>query len=135
MFVVIPSIFMMAIFSQVNIQTQNNFNFGISELVNQSKISVGMRAYHQRNLASFIPRNSKRTLEISLSLVDLELMKSKSSMEIICSNHALKSGISVELLSQLISATVEICLLAVVVMVSSESLMLSMMYDISNHYY
>ena len=123
----------MDIFSQDNIQILSNFNFGISELVNQSKISVGMRAYHQRNLASFMAHNSKRTPEISLSLVDLESMKSKSSMVTTCSNHALKSEISVELLSLLISATAEICSLAVVVMVSSESSMLSMMYDISRY--
>ena len=49
-FAVILSIFMMDIYLQVNIPTLNSFNFGILELANLSKISVGMRAYHQRNL-------------------------------------------------------------------------------------
>ena len=49
-FAVILSIFMMDIYLQVNILTLNSFNFGTSELANQSKILVGMRAYHQRNL-------------------------------------------------------------------------------------
>ena len=126
---VIPSIFTMDIFSLVNILTLNNFNFGISEHVNQSKISAGMRAYHQRNHVSYMPRNFRKTLEISLSLVVPELMKSKFSTETTCLNLALKSEISVELPSPLISATVETCSPLVVVMVSSESSMLSMMYD------
>ena len=49
-FAVILSIFMMDIYLQVNILILNSFNFGISEPVNQSKTSVGMKAYHQRNL-------------------------------------------------------------------------------------
>ena len=48
-FAVILLIYMMDIYLQVNILTPNSFNFGISEPVNQSKISVGMKAYHQRN--------------------------------------------------------------------------------------
>ena len=122
-FVVIPSIFMMDISLQVNILTQNNFNFGISELVNQLKILVGMRVYHQRNHVQFMPRNFRKTPEISSLREDQELMKLKFLTETTCSNHVLKLEILVELVSQLISAIVEICSLAVVVMVSSESLM------------
>ena len=49
-FAEILSIFMMDIYLQVNMPTLNSFNFGTSEPANQSKISVGMRAYHLRNL-------------------------------------------------------------------------------------
>ena len=49
-FAVILSISMMDIYLQVNIPTLNSYNFGISEPANQSKTSVGMKAYHQRNL-------------------------------------------------------------------------------------
>ena len=71
-----------------------------------------------------MPRNFKRTLVILLLPVDLESMKSKFLTETTCSNHVLKSEISVELLSLLISATAEICSLAVEVMVSLECSML-----------
>jgi len=49
-FAVILSIFMMDIYLQASIPILNSFNFGISEPVNQLKTSVGMKAYHQRNL-------------------------------------------------------------------------------------
>jgi hypothetical protein len=85
-----------------------------------------------------MPRNFRKTLEISLLLVDQELMKSKFLTETTCSNHVLKLETSVEHVSQLISVTVEICSPVAVVMVSSESSMLSMMYDSHikrfNHY-
>jgi hypothetical protein len=127
--VVIPSIFTTDIFSQDNTLTPNNFNFGISEHANQSKISAGMKVYHQRNLASYMPRNFKRTPEISLLLVVPELMKLKFSTVTTCSNLALRSEISVELPSLLISATAETCSPVVEEMVSSESSMSSTMYD------
>jgi len=123
MFAVILLIFMMDIFLLVNIQILNSFNFGISELVNQLKTLVGMRVCLQRNHVWFMARNFRKTLEISSLQVVQELMKLKFLMETICSNHVLKLEISVELVSQLISAIVEICSLAVVAMVSSESLM------------
>jgi hypothetical protein len=131
--VVIPSIYMMDIFSQVNTLILNNFNFGISVHANQSKISAGMKVYHQRNLALYMPRNFKRTPEISLLLVVPELMKLKFSTVTTCSNLALKLEISVELPFLLISVTVETCSPVVVVMVSSESSMLSTMYDSYNN--
>ena len=76
-----------------------------------------------------MPRNFRKTPEISSLREDQELMKLKFLTETTCSNHVLKLEILVELVSQLISATAEICSLAVVVMVSSESSTLSTMYD------
>jgi len=123
MFAVILLIFMMDIYLPVNIQILNSFNFGISELVNQLKILVGMRVCLQKNHVWFIARNFRKVLEISSLQEAQELMKLKFLMETICSSHVLKLEILVEQFSQLISAIVEICSLAVVAMVSSESSM------------
>ena len=76
-----------------------------------------------------MPRNFKRTLVISLLRVDLELMKSKFLTETTCSNHVLKSEISVELVSLSISATVETCSHVVVETVLLGYSMLSMMCE------
>ena len=120
---------MTAIFLPDSILTPNNFNFGISVPVNQLKILAGMKDFLLRSHAWFMPRNFKRTLEISLSLVVQVSMKSKSLMEITCSNHALKSETCPELPSLLISATAETCSPAEEEMVSLESSTLSMMYE------
>jgi len=83
-----------------------------------------MKVFLQKKLAKFTALNSKRTLEILLSLVVVERTKLKFLMETTCSNHVPRSKILVELLSQLILVIKEICSLAVEVMVSLECSML-----------
>jgi hypothetical protein len=125
-FVEIQLIYMTVIFLLVLIQTPDSCNYGTLVLASQSKISLGMKVFLQKKLAKFTALNSKRTQEISLSLVVVEPTKLKCLMETTCSNHAPRSKTLVELLSLLISVIKEICSLAVEVMVSLESSMLLM---------
>jgi len=124
-FVEILLIYMTVIYSLVLTLIPDSCNYGTLVLVSQLKISLGMRVFLLKKLAKFTALNSKRTLEIWLSLVVVELTKLKFLMETTCSNHVPRSKILVELLSLLISVIKEICSLAVEVMVSLECSMLS----------
>jgi hypothetical protein len=115
---------MMVIYLLELTQIADNCSCGTLELVNQLKISPGMKVFHQRKHAKSMELNSKRTLEISLLQEVVEPTKSKYLMATICSNLAHKSKILVELLSQSISAIKEICLPAEEETVSSEFSML-----------
>jgi len=116
----IQLIFMTDISSQELTQIPNNCSCGTLVLVNQLKTFLGMKDYHQRRHARSMELNSRRALETSLLQEEVAPTKSKFSMAITCSNHALKSKISVELLSLLTLAIKVTCSHAEVVMVSSE---------------
>ena len=133
-YVEIQLIYMTVIFWLVLTLIPDSCNYGTLVLASQSKISLGMRVFLQKKLAKFTALNSKRTLEISLSLVVVEPTKLKCLMETICSNHVPRSKILVELLSQLISVIKEICSLAVEVMVSLECSMLLTKSELKEQY-
>jgi hypothetical protein len=119
-----PLICMTVISSLELTQIPDNYNCGTSVPVNQSKTSLGMKVFLLRKHAKFMVLSSKRTQEISLLQEVVVPTRSKYLMETICSSHALKSKILVELLSLSISAIKETCLLVVVETVSSEFSML-----------
>ena len=135
-FVVILSIFMMDIYLLDHIRITISYNCGTLEHVNQSKIFLGMKAFHQRNHAKFMDLNSKRQLVTWLLLeavYKVVSVKQKYLMETKCSNHAPKSRISAELSFLLTLVTVVIHLHLEVVMVSSESSILSMRSEWTNY--
>ena len=74
-FAVIQSISMMASFSLAPIKIISNSNFGTLVLANILKILIGMKAFLQRNLVSFIHLNSRKTQVILLFQVDQVQMK------------------------------------------------------------
>ena len=131
-FAEIQLIFMTDISSQELTQIPNNCSCGILVRVNQSRTFLGMRDYHRRRRARSMELNSKRALETSLLQEEVAPTKSRFSMVITCSSHALKSKISVELLSLLILAIKGTCSLAEVVMVSSEYSTLLMNPDLKH---
>ena len=108
---------------QASIHKLANCSYGTWDQVTWQKTFPSTRSYPQPHLYNSIRLNSKRTPMIWFLPVVQDQMRSKFSMEIVSSSHAIAFTIFQEPVTQLTSATAEKCLPSVAVTASCVSSM------------